>query len=221
MKRKEKTRMKKTLILASLLAFTVSTQCFAAEIPTVEPATAIPAQTVEQPAAPDVQKPPKRPDMEKKKAEFEKRLKLTDEQKAKAKEIRMKGHEQMKPIMEALKEKRQEIDAVMRSRIAVEAQQEKVKALKAEIRDLKKQAHEIRMKNMQEFESILTKKQLKELKKMKEEGRKKFEKEFKKHHHGDAMRPQFGPPPANGDRPDFPPPPPAPVQNNAAQTTAE
>ena len=207
MKRKEN-RMKKTLILASLLAFAVSTQCFAAEVPTVEPAAAVPAQTVEQPAAPEVQKPPKRPDMEKKKAEFENRLKLTDEQKAKAKEIRMKGHEQMKPIMEAIKEKRQEIDAVMRSRIAVEAQQEKVKALKAEIRELKKQAHELRMKNMQEFESILTKKQLKELKKMKEEGRKNFEKNFKRHHqHCDCHRP-YGPhPAARGERPDFPPPP--------------
>ena len=48
--------MKKTLILASLLAFAVSTQCFAAEVPTVEPAAAVPAQTVEQPAAPEVQK---------------------------------------------------------------------------------------------------------------------------------------------------------------------
>lgn len=215
--------MKKTLILASLLAFAVSTQCFAADVPTVESAT--PAQSVERPAPPDVQRPPKKHDMDKKKAEFEKRLKLTDEQKAKAKEIRMKGHEEMKPIMEAIKEKRQEIDAVMRSRMAVEMQQEKVKALKAEIRDLKKQAHELRMKNMQEFESILTKKQLKELKKMKEEGRKNFEKNFKKHH-GDSMRPPFGPPPANGDRPDFPPPPPAPAQVQdsgaaATQTTAE
>ena len=67
---------------------------------------------------------------------------------------------------------------------------------------------------MQEFESILTKKQLKELKKMKEEGRKRFEKEFKKHH-GNSMRPPFGPPPADGDRPDFPPPPPAPHNDEA------
>ena len=43
------------------------------------------------------------------------------------------------------------------------------------------------MENMKAFESILTKKQLKELKKMKEEGRKKFEKEHRKNPH-----PPFG-----------------------------
>ena len=35
---------------------------------------------------------------------------------------------------------------------------------------------------MKEFESILTDKQVKELQKMKKEGRKKFDREFKKHH---------------------------------------
>ncbi|HIS36018.1 TPA: Spy/CpxP family protein refolding chaperone [Candidatus Scatousia excrementigallinarum] len=202
--------MKKTLILASLLAFAVSTQCFAAE---TQPAEVVkPAQSVERPAPPEMHRPPRKPDC--KKAEFEKRLKLTDEQKAKAKEIRMKGHEEMKPVMEAIKAKRQEIETVKLSRIAPQMQQEKIDKLKAEIRELKKQAHELRMKNMQEFESILTKKQLKELKKMKEEGRKRFEKEFKKHH-GNSMRPPFGPPPADGDRPDFPPPPPAPHNDEA------
>lgn len=196
--------MKKTLILASLLAFAVSTQCFAAEVPSVESAKK--PECVQRTARPDMHRPPKGPDF--KRAEFEKRLKLTDEQKAKAKEIRMKGHETMKPVMEAIKQKRQEIETVKLSRISTEMQKEKIDKLKGEIRELKKQAHELRVKNMQEFESILTKKQLKELKKMKEEGRKKFEKEFKKHHDG-ALKPPFGPPPADGE---VTPPPPAPAE---------
>ena len=86
----------------------------------------------------------------------------------------------MKPIMEKMKEKRQEIEAVKRSRMAVEMQQEKIAELQKEIRALKRAAHELRMQNMKDFEAILTKKQLKELKKMKEEGRKNFEKNHKK-----------------------------------------
>ena len=41
---------------------------------------------------------------------------------------------------------------------------------------------EIQIKNMKDFEALLTEKQQKELNKIKKEGRKKFEKEFKKHH---------------------------------------
>ena len=57
---------------------------------------------------------------------------------------------------------------------------------------MKRSAHELRMQNMKEFEAILTSKQLKELKKMKEEGRKKFDKEFKNRPHpkfGDGFEP--------------------------------
>ena len=44
----------------------------------------------------------------------------------------------------------------------------------------KTKAKELREQNMKAFEEILTPKQLKELKKMKKEGRKKFDKEHKK-----------------------------------------
>ena len=39
---------------------------------------------------------------------FEKRLGLTDEQKAKAKDIRIKGHEKLKPVMDEIIAKKQE-----------------------------------------------------------------------------------------------------------------
>lgn len=115
-----------------------------------------------------------------KKSEFEKRLKLTEEQKVQAKQIRMKGHEEMKPVMEKIKALKDEEDAVRRSRIAPQMQEEKIKEIRGQMRELHKQARELRMKNMKEFESILTKKQLKELNKMKEEGRKRFEKRIQK-----------------------------------------
>ncbi len=183
--------MKKTLILASLAAL-IMTPAFAAQN-----TAASPAPQAIQDKAPAVEHRKPSPEAIQKRAEFEKRLKLTDEQKAKAKEIRQKGHEELKPIMDKIQEKRQEIKAVKLSRMAQRAQEERIAELRKEIMALKRHAHEIRMKNMQEFESILTKKQLKELNKMKKEGRKKFDAEFKKHHpqggHGPGPRP-FGPP---------------------------
>ena len=92
----------------------------------------------------------------------------------------MKGHEEMKPIMEKMRELRLEKEAVLKSRMAEAMQQEKIAEINAKIKDLRKQAHELRIKNMKEFEAILTDKQKKELKKMKEEGRKNFEKAKKK-----------------------------------------
>ena len=86
----------------------------------------------------------------------------------------------MEPIFKQIKELKQEKEMVTRSRIAVEMQKEKIAVIDAKIKDLKKQAHELRMQNMKDFEAILTDKQKKELKKMKAEGRKNFEKARKK-----------------------------------------
>ena len=106
-----------------------------------------------------------------KKLDFEKKLKLTDEQKAQAKEIRQKGIEQIRPLMEQSKAKREELQK------AIDANKDykTVENLKKEVRDIDKQIHEIHMQNMKSFESLLTKKQKKELDKIKKEGRKKFE----------------------------------------------
>lgn len=192
--------LKKSLIMASVLVFASAAMCYAEDTAqkVTTPATT-PAVTTQK--APEFKKTPRNPEFKKRQDAFEKRLKLTDEQKAQAKELRQKAHEQMKPIMEKMKEKRQEIEAVKRSRMAVEMQQEKIAELQKEIRALKRAAHELRMQNMKDFEAILTKKQLKELKKMKEEGRKNFEKQHKKGGH-----PHMGP------RPGFGPDVPAPVE---------
>lgn len=110
------------------------------------------------------------------KKEFEQRLDLSDKQKEKAKFIHQKGREQMKPIVTQIVEKRKEIEAVKLFRISERAQQEKIDEINAQIRELEKQAHEIRKENSREFENILNKKQKNELAKMKAEGRAKFEK---------------------------------------------
>lgn len=182
--------MKKTMIMACALIM-ASSAVFAGE-------TAVKQLPANPPAKCDCHRPPQGPDFKKRQAEFEQRLKLTDKQKAKAKQLREEGFEKMKPVMAKIKEKRAEIETVKLSRIAVKAQEEKIEQLKKEIGALKQEMHRLRMENMKAFESILTKKQLKELKKMKEEGRKKFDKEFKKHPH-----PKFGPCPDG----ECPPPP--------------
>lgn len=108
--------------------------------------------------------------------EFEKRLNLTDEQKQIAKAQREASIEKIKPIMEQIKNKKAEIEMTKMSRMAQQAIDERVAELQGEIRELRKQTHEIRKENMKAFEATLTDDQKKELKKMKEEGRKHFEK---------------------------------------------
>lgn len=105
---------------------------------------------------------------------FEKRLALTEEQKIQAKEIRMKGHEQLRPVIEEIKNKKQEAKMVKMSRIAVQVQEERLEAIDKELRVLEKKAHDIRKANMKEFESILTRNQKRILKQMKKEGRKNY-----------------------------------------------
>lgn len=193
--------LKKSLVMAALLVFATATTAFASDFKPPckcgKPNCNCPKQ-----APCNCQKPPKGPDFAKRNAEFEKRLKLTDEQKAKAEAIRKKGFEQMQPLMTKLKEKRGEIEGIKKSKLLERDKQAQIEQLQKEIGALKRGMHELRMQNMKEFESILTSKQLKELKKMKEEGRKKFEQKRKQN-----GQPMFGP---NGPRPEghFPPPPP-------------
>ena len=130
------------------------------------------------------QKPPMNPEMkakmDEKRAEFDKKLGLTDEQKAKSEQIRKDGFEKMKPIMDQIKVKRDEIKTIRENGSLTQAEANaKVQALHKEIMELKGQAKEIRKQNMQDFEAILTDKQKKTLEKMKQECRKEFAKKHK------------------------------------------
>jgi len=175
--------MKKTLIMASVIALTMSSAAFAGEC-----TCGCDKGAKMHPRPPhEFKNPEQKVNFEKKREEFESRLQLTDKQKEQAKVIREKGREEIKPVMDKIKAKYEEIQTVKRSRITVEAQNERINALNEEISALKKYAGELRKKNMEEFENILTRNQKKELTKMKEEGRKKFEERKNK--------PGFPPPP--------------------------
>ena len=106
---------------------------------------------------------------------FEKRLGLTEEQKIKAREIRIKGHENLEPVIREMIAKKQEAKMVKMSRIAVQVQEERLAEIDAQLKVLEKRAHNIKKQNMKEFESILTKQQKRTLKEMKKEGRKKYQ----------------------------------------------
>ena len=108
---------------------------------------------------------------------FEEKLKLTEDQKQLSKQLRHKQREKMIPLIKAVQQKKQEIEVVKLSRISTEMQNEKIAVLEEEIISLEKQIKNLKKKNMKEFENLLTPNQRKILKKMKQEGRKKFEEE--------------------------------------------
>jgi len=116
---------------------------------------------------------------------FEQRLNLTEKQKQKAAQIHKEGRTLMKPVMMQIEVKRQEIENVKLTKMTQKAQQERIDEINSEIKELEKQAQEIRKKNTQEFENLLNKKQKTELEKMKAEGRARFEREH-------PPRPPFG-----------------------------
>lgn len=149
--------MKKILVLMTMILFSVSV------------ATATEAQTNDIAKQQAFQKMKAQRELA-----FEKRLALTDEQKVKAKEIRIKGHEKIKPVIEEIVAKKQEAKMVKMSRVAVQVQEERLAVIDAELKILEKKARDIRKANMKEFESILTKQQKKTLKEMKKEGRKRY-----------------------------------------------
>ena len=182
--------MKKTFLTLAVLALaiTVPTSVFANETETT-PSQNVPIQKEAVKKMPEMKKPPiQKQYMEKRKQEFEKRLKLTDEQKIKAKEIQEKSREEMKPIMKQIRLKREEIRKIENSFNTDADKKALIEPLRNDVRELNKKAHQMRVQNMKEFEGILTQKQLKELEKMKQEGRKKFEKNMKR------QRNEFKPP---------------------------
>ena len=108
---------------------------------------------------------------------FEQRLGLTEEQKQKSKELRFEGRKKIKPVIDKIKSREQEIELVKRSNLTPQEQEIKLNSLNADLKTLHKQAHDIRIENMKSFEEILTQEQRQILKEMKQEGRH----EFKKH----------------------------------------
>ncbi len=160
--------MKKVFILASMITFLCGGMSY--------------AETVAQPTkTPQVaQKQFNKEEMQKRKEAFEKRLNLTEEQKQQIKEQRQATHEKIKPLFTQLKQKHAELVRLEQENLIAEKKKEKEQAIRKEIMNLGKQIREIRHQNMKDFEAVLTEDQKKELLKIKNEGRKEFEKRHPK-----------------------------------------
>lgn len=112
---------------------------------------------------------------EKKRAEFDQKLGLTEAQKAKAKELRLQSRQEMEPIMAAMKAKYEEMEAVKNSVSLGFVKDKKIKALEDDMTKLKEKADALRKKNMEEFEKILTPEQKTNLETMKQEAKAKHQ----------------------------------------------
>ena len=102
---------------------------------------------------------------------FAQRLKLTDEQKQTLDKFRQEDMAEIKPILQDMFAKRNEYDMVSTSNMPAIEKEAKMLKLKAEMKDLKAKADEMRSKNMKRFESVLTEEQKVEFEKIKAERR--------------------------------------------------
>lgn len=171
--------MKKTLLLAAIATMILSQSIsYAATQTTTEP-----AKNVEQ-----AKVCPKKPQ----KTNLDDRLKLTEEQRQKAHELRMQGHEKIKPVFDEIKLKKEEIKKIKMSNLSESKKQKKIEPLKNDLRKLKAEVRKIHEENMKQFEAILTPEQKAEFEKIKQEGREKFKKQHRKQMHR-PMKPGYAP----------------------------
>ena len=163
--------MKKKLFMLGLLAACTSTMAFAGDFEKCPP----PPMGCH--GAPEFHKPcPHHP-----KINLDEKLKLSDTQKEKAKALRLETREKMRPIMNAIRTKEEQKEIIKHNRnMTAEAQCEQVEKLNNQIEELRKQAHDLRVKNEKDFEALLTPSQKTELKKIKEQARKDRSKKMKK-----------------------------------------
>ena len=171
--------MKKSLVLAGITAFLLSSTMSIAQA--ADNTAKMPQKPIncecQQKNRPDFKRPPhKGPNLEEE-------LNLTEAQKQQAEQIRMKGHEKIKPTMEKMKAKMEQIKAIeQNTKLTEEQKAKKIEPLKADLKKLKTQAKTVRQENMKEFEAILTADQKVKFEQIKHEGREKFKKEHQKHH---------------------------------------
>ena len=154
--------MKKILVL--LFAVSISSTLAQAKIP---------EENMCEPHKPPVINAQERAQHEK---AFEERLGLTEAQKQKSKELRLQGREKIKPVIEKIKSRENEINLVRNSSLDEKTKEEKINSISSDLKILHKQAHDIRVENMKNFEELLTTEQKKTLKEMKQEGRQEFNK---------------------------------------------
>lgn len=157
--------MKKTLILASIIALTMTSTAYAATTATPTKAQA-PAKNGQM-----MPPPPREFKGDRHRAEFEKRLNLTDAQKAKIEKNRKADMAKLKPIKDQIRAKKEAKYEIIKK--YEETNPDLIK-LNKEIKALKDQEHKIMEANRKSFEAMLTKEQKAELAKMKAEREKNF-----------------------------------------------
>lgn len=137
----------------------------------------------EKKCPPNMQRPP-RPDFD-----MKEKLNLTEEQVEKAKNLRIKSDEKIRPLFDELRSKETQRQVVIRSKIVQKDQIKMIDKLDKDIAKIKKQIHKEKIKNKKQFEAILTEEQKQEFQKLKKERRDEFKK------HMDKMKKQCPCPP--------------------------
>ena len=155
--------MKKTLILASIIALTMTSTAYAGTT------TATKVQTPAQKG--QMMPPPREFKGDRHRAEFERRLNLTEAQKAKIEKNRKADMAKLKPIKEQIRAKKEAKFQIIKK--YEETNPDLIK-LNKEIKALKEQEHKIKEANRKSFEALLTKEQKAELAKMKTEREKNY-----------------------------------------------
>ena len=105
----------------------------------------------------------------KNRAELHEKLNLTEEQKQSINEIKQKSKGKLDELYKQIEAKKDEIETIKLSKMAVRAQNEKIEPLREDIHKLNEKIRKIKAKDMKKIKSILTTEQKQELSKYKKE----------------------------------------------------
>jgi Spy/CpxP family protein refolding chaperone len=150
-------------------------------------------------------KPPfhSKEEMEAKKAEIDKRLNLTEEQKKQIEKNKEKDRKKIKPVIDKMHADKKELHEIYGNDTLTRAEKDKkAKKIKKDLKKQKNLADKYRKENMKNFESVLTTEQKEEFAKIKQEQKAEMEKrkaefeqnrkEFCEKKHGfHGMKPPF------------------------------
>lgn len=111
--------------------------------------------------------------------DLDKKLNLTEVQKAKMDKNRQVSREKLKPIMQKMKENHTKMEDLRNSNLSEDQKREKFEEIRKERQEFRKQANLIREADMKYFESLLTDTQKKKFEKIKQERKKQMNKNRK------------------------------------------
>lgn len=181
--------MKNLLLLSGIVALTMSCSAFAAPVsPCSGPCPITCPEAMSRPCPMLEVERPEKTHCDKKK--FIEELNLSKKQQEQVEQLKAKEKDAIAPLKEQISVKKQEIDAICNERLTVKERQEKLQPVNNEIRELRKQIHEVKVQYRTEFEKILNDKQLKKLQDLKQQRKHDF---HKRHREGMHRRPQMSP----------------------------